>query len=197
MMAAGSAFCSRCGKPLPPGAEYCASCGAPVSQQGASSSQVLSGLDALMKESAAQSYWVRRLIAFVVDAVVVSIAVGVLALIFAIPLFFFAGPAAFAAVLAGAYSFVVGIILVLYFTFAESLAGASFGKRIFELRVATADGRPPTPGEAFLRNISKVYWVLLLIDVVLGLATTKKYTQKFSDRYAGTEVVEAAWSARP
>jgi hypothetical protein len=40
-----------------------------------------------------------------------------------------------------------------------------------------------------VRNISKVYWLLLLLDVVVGLATPKQYTQKFSDKLVGTSVV--------
>jgi hypothetical protein len=44
-----------------------------------------------------------------------------------------------------------------------------------------------------LRNISKIYWLLLLLDTVVGLATSKNYTQKFSDRFAGTEVVEGGF----
>jgi uncharacterized RDD family membrane protein YckC len=195
-MASVSVFCSRCGKPLSPGAAFCPACGAPVSLQGAAAPQApLSGFDTLMKESSAQTYWVKRLIAFVVDAIVVYIAVGILALLFTIPFLLAAGLAVFGAILAGTFSFVAGIILVLYFTFAEAYVGATLGKRIFGLRVQTVGGNLPTLGEAILRNISKIYWLLLLLDVVIGLATAKKHTQKFSDRYAGTEVVEAAGNA--
>ena len=40
-----------------------------------------------------------------------------------------------------------------------------------------------------MRNVSKIYWVLLLLDVVIGLATSKQYNQKFSDKLVGTSVV--------
>ncbi|HME18536.1 MAG TPA: RDD family protein [Nitrososphaerales archaeon] len=192
-MASESAFCSKCGKPLTPRATFCANCGASVSTQAAAPPQAaLSGFDALMKESSAQTYWVKRLLAYVVDAIVVYVAVVILALLFTIPFLLAAGPAVFATVLAGTLSFVAGLVLVLYFTVAEAYAGATLGKRVFGLKVVAAGGKLPTLGEAILRNISKIYWLLLLLDVVVGLATVKKYTQKFSDRYAGTEVVETA-----
>jgi uncharacterized RDD family membrane protein YckC len=147
----------------------------------------------LMKESAAQSYWVRRLVALLIDAIIASIALGIVTAFLALPFFFVSGPAVFGSVFAGAYSFAYGIILVLYFTFAEALTGTTVGKRVFGLnvRVATVERRP-TFSEAVLRNISKIYWLLLLLDTVVGLATSKNYLQKFSDRFAGTEVVEGA-----
>jgi uncharacterized RDD family membrane protein YckC len=145
----------------------------------------------LMKENNVQSYWVRRLVALFIDAIIVSIALGIVTALLALPFFFVSGPVAFRSVFAGAYSFAYGIILVVYFTFAEVLTGTTLGKRLFGLRVrAGAGGRHPTFSEAILRNISKIYWLLLLLDTVVGLATSKSYTRKFSDRFAGTEVVE-------
>jgi uncharacterized RDD family membrane protein YckC len=58
------------------------------------------------------------------------------------------------------------------------------------LKVTTLSGAQLDWGQAFLRNISKIYWVLLLLDVVAGLAMQKAYKQKFSDNYAGTIVVD-------
>jgi uncharacterized RDD family membrane protein YckC len=145
----------------------------------------------LMKQSAAQSYWVRRLVALLIDAIIVSIALGIVTALLALPFFFVSGPTIFGSVFAGAYSFAYGIILVVYFTFAEALTGTTVGKRVFGLKVrAGAGGRRPTFSEAILRNIGKIYWLLLLLDTIVGLATSKNYTQKFSDRFAGTEVVE-------
>jgi uncharacterized RDD family membrane protein YckC len=193
LMASGGPFCSKCGKPLSAGAAFCPACGAPVSPQAATPTQSpLSGFDTLMKESSVQTYWAKRLFAFVVDAIVVYVAVGVLALLFTVPFLLAGGPAVFGAFLAGTVSILAGLVLVLYFTLAEAYAGATLGKRVFGLGVRTVGGSLPTAGEAILRNISKIYWLLLLLDVVVGLATAKTHTQKFSDRYAGTEVVEAA-----
>jgi hypothetical protein len=48
--------------------------------------------------------------------------------------------------------------------------------------------RTAYPGTSFLRDLSKINWVLLLLDVVLGLALEPGYTKKFSDRLLGTSV---------
>ena len=49
-------------------------------------------------------------------------------------------------------------------------------------------GGNPSFGEAFVRNISKIYWLLRLLAVIVGLAITKGYKQKYSDHLMGTTV---------
>lgn len=149
----------------------------------------LSGIDAVLKESKAQSYWIRRVVAFAVDAIIVYVVVGILAILFAISFLLASGSAGFGVVLVGVFSFVAGIILMLYFTLAEAYSGATVGKRAFGLKVTAAGGKTPPLEEALLRNISKIYWLLLLLDVIVGLAVSKGYTQKYSDKVARTEVV--------
>ncbi len=184
-MSTENRFCPKCGKSLPAGATFCPSCGEPVS----SLTAPLSGFDTVIKDSVAQTYWVRRVVAFAIDAVIVYLILGVLAVILAIPSLLLSGPAAFGSVLAGIFGFVSGLILVLYFTLAETLTGATFGKGVMGLKVLATGGKFPTAGQAILRNISKVFWLLLLLDVIVGLATSKKYSQKYSDTFAGTEVL--------
>jgi uncharacterized RDD family membrane protein YckC len=58
------------------------------------------------------------------------------------------------------------------------------------LRVQRVDGRPMDMRSSLVRNISKIYWVLLLIDVAVGLGTHGEMSQKWSDRYFGTRVEE-------
>lgn len=184
-------FCTKCSKELDADAEFCPKCGTPVagSQAGAASPGVaVSGIDSVIKEPAAQEYWVQRIVAFVIDAVVVYLVLGVLAFAYALPFFFVWGIGAMAAILAGAFSFVAGIVLVLYFSLIEAYAGASLGKRTMGLLVRSKTGKNPDLVEAFARNVSKVYWVLLFLDIVIGLATSRGYTQKFSDRFVGTSV---------
>jgi len=47
---------------------------------------------------------------------------------------------------------------------------------------------------AFIRNISKIYWIIVLIDTVIGLATIGDPHQKLTDRIAGTIVVSTGAS---
>ncbi len=184
------AFCANCGKELPAGSTFCPNCGAPVSKASPSApQQPVSGFDSVIKESKAQDYWVRRLVAFLIDAVIIYVVVGILAVALAVPFFFLSGLGVMIAVLAGTFSFVSGVILILYFAASEVSRGATLGKSLMGLKVTARGARNPNLGEAVIRNISKIYWLLLLLDVVVGLATSKEYTQKFSDRYAGTSVV--------
>jgi uncharacterized RDD family membrane protein YckC len=83
------------------------------------------------------------------------------------------------------------LLFVLYFAFMEAYnGGRSLGKRIMGLRVTTDGGQSPGLGPAFVRNISKINWVLLLLDVILGLALEIGYVKKFSDRFMGTKVIQ-------
>ena len=185
------AFCANCGKELPPSAVFCQSCGASVSQAVGSARPTLSGMDSLINEGRTQGYWFRRLIAFVIDVILVDVVLGILALAFAIPAFLVGGVAAVISLFAGVFSIVSGVVLVIYFAVLEAASSASIGKHILGLRVTTTGGQKPNFGEAFVRNLSKIYWILLLLDVIVGLATSKKYSQKFSDRLVGTEVVSS------
>ena len=182
-------FCAKCGKELPAGATFCPSCGTSVGGTSSAQPQApTSGIDTLAKDQKAQEYWIWRLVAIIVDYIIVGIVWGIIALVIAFPSFFAGGGAFFGAVLGG-FAFVYGIIFVLYFSVAESVWGASIGKHLFNLRVKSKTGSNPTFGEAFVRNISKIYWLLLLLDVVVGLALSKGYEQKYSDRLMGTTVV--------
>ena len=184
------AFCSKCGAQIPAGAGFCPACGTPA----AAGQQVpASGLTALTRDARAQEYWVKRLIAYAIDAAVVYLVIGLATAAVALPSFF-------ASIFVPGYSspsFPFGaffgpladLFLVLYFTLAEVTYGVTIGKRVMGLKVVAEGGVRPTLGAAFLRNVSKIYWVLLLLDVVLGLALDMGYTRKLSDKFLGTSVV--------
>ncbi len=178
------------------GATFCPACGSSVqgeaTAQGpaASPTAPMSGIDALTKDSKAQSYWVNRFIAFVIDALIVFIPLAIITVVVAI---FVAvgGFSPFAIFVGGAVSVLWSFLFVLYFTLTESMRGASIGKRFLHLKVLSKTGSNPTIGEAFVRNISKIYWLLLILDIVVGLAVSKGYQQKYSDKFVGTSVVPA------
>ncbi len=79
-------------------------------------------------------------------------------------------------------------MLVLYFMVAEALWGRTIGKEIMGLRVVRIDGKPVDLVSSFVRNISKIHVLLLILDVALGLGMHGEMSQKFSDRYIGTKV---------
>jgi len=184
-------YCTKCGKELGSDAAFCPRCGTPVGGSGTGPTApgaALSGIDSVIREPAAQEYWVQRIVAFAIDAIIVYLVLGVLAVAFALPFFAISSIGTMAAMITGVLSFVAGIVLVLYFAFFEMYAGTSFGKRVMGLVVKSRSGGNPSAVEAFARNISKIHWVLLFLDIIVGLAISKEYTQKFSDRFVGTYV---------
>jgi uncharacterized RDD family membrane protein YckC len=188
------AFCAKCGKEIPGGATFCPSCGAPVGQSGSASpsggASPVSGFDTLTKDSKAQEYWIQRLVGYIIDAVIVYAVLAILTFLIALP-GLFTGGASFFSVIFGGVALLWGIIFVLYFAVLESTSGASIGKKVFSLKVVSKTGSNPTLGEAFIRSLSKIYWILLLLDVIVGLAISKGYQQKYTDHLMGTSVVHS------
>ncbi len=140
-----------------------------------------------MRDSNAQQYWIRRLIAIAIDALIIGVAVAIIVGIFAYS--FFLSGFGFTSIFFSGFSIVAGVLLILYFPIMESWMGASLGKQFMKLKVVSRTGGNPTFFEAFIRNVSKINWVLLLLDVIVGLGVSKGYQQKYSDQLMGTSVV--------
>jgi len=130
-----------------------------------------------------QDHWIRRLIAAIIDGIIIAIVAWIIATIAALP-----AALVGAALYIGAYPFLSGVLFFLYASLMESSMGATLGKQIMNLKVTKTDGNAASLDRAMIRNISKIYWVLWLIDVLLGMATVGDPHQKYSDRYAGTTV---------
>ena len=107
-----------------------------------------------------QDYWIRRLIAIIIDAVIISIAVlilgGIIALIVALSMgSSFSTP--WWIVTGLVFPFCSGIPLFLYSALAEYYYGFIAGKRIMYLKVVKGDGKRPAVNLAFLQNATKIY----------------------------------------
>ena len=180
-------YCWRCGAELPEEAKFFPKCGAQTS--GPERERV--GFERIGYEESLQDHWVRRIIAIIIDSVIVGISAWILTAIFFLPILFSTGWPSFWAYpwYWLQFPFVMGLIYILYFTITESGYGYTLGKRIMNLRVTTLKGEIPNLEKSFIRNISKIYWILLILDVIGGLATRGDPRQKYSDRVAGTLVV--------
>jgi uncharacterized RDD family membrane protein YckC len=143
-----------------------------------------------------QDHWIRRLVAFIIDSIIVSACTLIIAVIIAIPSVLIAATTGLPRYIFDPFSFPLfaGILSVLYFTFLETSYGWTFGKRIMNLKTTKLDGQKPPLDLALIRNISKIYWILVLIDTVIGLATKGGTHQKVTDRIAGTTVVSTSAS---
>jgi len=187
------AFCAHCGRELPAGAIFCPSCGTAVTPQRAETE-----FDRLTKDSGTQEYWLRRVFAFVIDLLVVSVVEFFIAAVVFFPIFLATGvlfPLAslgfflnLLSPLSLLLSGFTALVLLTYFTLAELTYQKTFGKALLGLVVVTIDGTPLNIGRAFVRNVSKVYWLLLLLDLAAGFITPLPAGQKFSDHLVNTNV---------
>jgi uncharacterized RDD family membrane protein YckC len=188
------AFCAHCRRELPAGAVFCPSCGTAVTPQQLQETE----LDRLTKDSGTQEYWLRRVFAFVIDLLVVSVIEFFIAAVVFFPIFLATGivfPLAslgfflnLLSPLSLLLSGFTALVLLIYFTVAETAYRKTFGKALLGLVVVTTDGSPLNIGRAFVRNVSKVHWLLLLLDLVAGFITPLQAGQKFSDHLVNTNV---------
>lgn len=134
------------------------------------------------------NHWLLRLVAFIIDSIIVGIVASIIYFfaivsIFSGGLWFLWGP-----------FFVLGLLLglleLLYFMFMDASYGGTLGKRLLGFQVQMVDGGKVTFEKAFIRNISKIFWLFLLLDWILGVAIPgRDQRQKYTDRIAGTTVV--------
>ena len=148
-------------------------------------------MERLRDDRGFQDHWARRVIAYVIDVVIVSVGLFVLALATTLPalpglLFGQTFP------LAWFWGFWLGglspLIVLAYFVFAEGLFARTIGKELMGLRVVRVNTKRLDFWSSFVRNISKIAFILLAIDLAAGLGTHGDGYQKYSDRYIGTTV---------
>ncbi|MEM2104036.1 MAG: RDD family protein [Candidatus Bathyarchaeia archaeon] len=154
------------------------------------------GFETIGKDPQLQDHWIRRLLAFIIDSVIVSLCTLIIAAIISIPFILTALAAGLPWYVLNLFSFplLVGVLSILYFTLLETYYGSTFGKRIMNLKITTIDGKRPSLYSALIRNVSKIYWILVLLDTIIGLATPGDPHQKITDRIAGTNVAPTAAS---
>src|SRR5712692_8382562 len=76
-------YCWKCGTELRENIGFCPKCGASV--RGTMGVQSPTGFELLRDDKAVQNHWARRLIAFVIDAVIVTVALAIIAVVASIP----------------------------------------------------------------------------------------------------------------
>lgn len=152
---------------------------------------VSTGFERIRNDSQLQDHWIRRLVAFIIDSMIVGVLTLVIAIIIVIPLVLMALIAGLPRYVTDplSFPFFAGILSILYFTLMETYYGTTLGKSMMNLRTVGLDGQKPTLDLALMRNVSKIYWAIVLLDTIVGLATLGDPRQKATDRIAGTIVV--------
>jgi uncharacterized RDD family membrane protein YckC len=135
------------------------------------------------------NHWLSRLTAYIVDGIIT----GIIAAAIWFPLTFLDGVAGSYFVENWAwlgYSLIWGAIQVVYFTALETHYGTSVGKRFLGFQVQQTNGSNLTVDKALIRNLSKIFWPLLIIDCLISaFSTGADKRQKLSDRIAQTTVI--------
>jgi len=127
--------------------------------------------------------WGRRLVALIIDAVIITLFLWViLALIY--PLLAFTNLFA----LAGFWLPLTAVVIIAYFTYFEGKYSITPGKKVMKLKVKGLNG-DLNYRKAFVRNLSKILWIPLIPDVIIGFALGKP-RERWLDRLAKTEVIK-------
>lgn len=126
--------------------------------------------------AALQEHWARRFVALIIDAIIISVIVFILNLIFFV--FAWAWPL---------WNLLWGVVWWIYSMFFEASFGGTVGKKLLALQVVATDGMMDLP-RAMIRNISKVFPILALLDLIAGALTPGDPRQRYLDRIAHTTV---------
>ena len=188
------AICPKCGSQNAEDARFCSYCAAPLAapqmaaqpqtQQGSSlppqlqPGQKATLLDYLSHYQGLQYHWAKRLVAIILDSIFIII-----------PVYVFM---TFVSWWVGGFLFIGigGIVLFLYSALFEYAAGHTIGKAIMGLKVVSMRGKVELP-DAMLRNITKIYGLILLIEFIATLfVETTDAHQRYTDKLAKTTVIE-------
>jgi uncharacterized RDD family membrane protein YckC len=136
------------------------------------------------------NHWLIRLIAFIIDSIIIGIVASIIWTFVILSLFFGGLVWGFGWEFYLGLPFLLGVLEILYFVFMEVYYGATLGKKVLGLQVQTINGSKVTFDKAFIRNVSKIHPLLLLLDWILAIAIAgHDQRQKYTDRIAGTTVI--------
>ncbi len=134
--------------------------------------------------------WLMRFLALFIDSIIMGIIAYIVVWFVIFPLLFSGAWWLFGWGYSLFVPFVMGLFEILYFTVMEVSSGATLGKKIIGLHVQTTSGGRVAFDKAFIRNISKIYPLFLLLDWLIAVASPgSDPRQKYTDRIAGTTVV--------
>ncbi len=142
---------------------------------------MVKALDLIGSNNQLQNHWVRRIVASIIDAIIVNVIWMVIALMLAIASIFIPGGLLLMPLFPG-------ILWLLYSAILEGMSGATLGKRFLNLQVVATEG-PMDFIKALIRNASKIYGLLLIVDWLAGFITEGDPRQRYLDRIANTTVI--------
>ncbi len=136
---------------------------------------MVTGFDYLSRDQTLQSHWLKRFVAIVLDWLTIWVPLTIFSIIFG-----------------GHYvlpSLLSWPLLFIYSAVFEYAIGGTLGKIIMHLKAVSTVGKLST-AQAFMRNLSKIFGLFLLLDWVIGMLTdTQDPRQKWLDQMSKTSVI--------
>lgn len=129
------------------------------------------------------SVFSRRIVAYVIDFFVVSAFMGIIAYLTSL----IVSPNDLTSVYT-VFPYFVPVIGFIYFVFCEKAKGATVGKAILYLEVRSRNGAYINWPQAIVRNITKIYWVPIIFDWLIGRIMN---TDRLFGKLTSTVVVNA------
>jgi uncharacterized RDD family membrane protein YckC len=175
-------YCQKCGTELPEEAKYCPVCGTAVTTGEAPVATPMSTAPVAPVSSGLKlAFWGERFVAWLIDAVIVGVVVGILGLFVSlswwsawpswIPFFNFNG-----------------VFLFLYWLFMDGSYGQSFGKMVMRIKVTRLNGSQIGMGNAALESLGKAF--LLPLDCLLGWILYPRKRQRIFNYISETIVIK-------
>ncbi|WP_407430946.1 RDD family protein [Methanobrevibacter sp.] len=109
------------------------------------------------------SVFTRRVIAYIIDFFVVSAFMWIVSYLLSL----FVNPYSMYTIFYY-FQFVVPILIMLYFTVLEKTKGSTVGKSLMYLRVLSRNGYRISWLQAFIRNLTKIFWFPIIFDWAIG-----------------------------
>ncbi|MCL2157327.1 MAG: RDD family protein [Methanobrevibacter sp.] len=87
------------------------------------------------------------------------------------------------------FIYLLPIFIIFYFVYLEKKKGKTIGKDILDLKVVSEDGGNITYREAIIRNLSKLYWIPIIFDLIIG-RNVGESKERILGQWSKTMVVE-------
>jgi len=138
---------------------------------------MVTGFDYLGRDKTLQEHWLRRFAAIVIDWLIIFIPLSVIGSIINWGLF-------------GLWPLsAAGALFFLYCALFDLAIGGTLGKMLLGLKAVSVTGKMDI-AQAIMRNITKLFALLLLIDWIIGMAIdTNDPRQKWTDSLVNTSVI--------
>lgn len=135
--------------------------------------------------------WVDRFVAWLIDFIIVSIGLGILFALMALPfwLSFYSNDEALEKTNFGTFHYLLSSLAFFgYWTYFEHTSGQSIGKRFLNIKTTDIYGKSVDTKNAALESFGKSF--LLPIDVIFGWLFTNNKRQRIFNKLSGTIVIK-------